>query len=128
MHPSRVKQLKLCQQERWSRRPEDGQLEDAVTNLTPSTTERDAELQEWCLLPEVALPFAHLDATDGSIKPLTVDEMEELKNDTQSGHLTKSHLRKGCLTAEGPRRIHRRVRDVDKATHIATLLDHSQLR
>ena len=99
-------------------RLEDGQSEDEPTNLTPSTPERDAELQEWCLLPEVALPFAHFDASDGSIKPLTVDEMKKLKGHMKSAHLSKSHLRKACLTAEGPRRIHRRDRDVDKATHV----------
>ena len=56
-------------------RPEDDKVED----LIPSTSGMDAELQEWCLLLEVALPFAHLDASDGSILPLTVDEMELLK-------------------------------------------------
>ena len=91
--------------------------DDKEEDLKTSTSVTDAELQEWCLLPEVALPFAHLNASDGSILPLDHDEMEELKQHIQSGHLTKSHLCKGCLTAEGPRRIHRRVRDIDKATH-----------
>ena len=91
--------------------------DDKEEDLKTSTSGRDAELQEWCLLPEVALPFVHLDASDGIISPLDHDEMVELKQHIQSGHLTKSHLCKGCLTAEGPRRIHRRVRDVDKATH-----------
>ena len=90
--------------------PEDDQLENEPTNLVPSTPKRDAELQEWRLRFEVALPFAHLDASDGSIKPLTINEME--------GRLTKSHLCKGCLTAEGRSRIRRRVRDVNKATHV----------
>ena len=90
--------------------------DDKEEDLKTSTSVMDAELQEWCLLPEIALPFAHLDASDGSISPLDHDEMEELKQHIQLGHLTKSHLCKGCLTAEGPRRIHRRVRDVDKAT------------
>ena len=42
------------------------------------------------------------------------------KQRIQSGHLTKSHLcnlGRGCLPAEGPRRIHRRIRDVNKDTH-----------
>ena len=65
-------------------RPEDNQSENEPTNLMPSTPKRNAELQEWCLLPEVALPFAHLDASDGSIKSLTIDEMEELKSHIQS--------------------------------------------
>ena len=49
------------------------------------------------LLPEVSLPLS-----DGSTSPLDADAMEELKKHIQSGHLTKSHLCKGCLTAEGP--------------------------
>ena len=65
-------------------RPEEDQSEDEPTNLTPTTPKSEAELQERRLLPEVALPFAHLDASDGSIKPLTVDEVEELKNHIQS--------------------------------------------
>ena len=77
--------------------------DDKEEDLKTSTSGMDADLQEWCLLPEVALPFAHLDASDGSISPLDK---------------TKSHSCKGCLTAEGPRRIHRRIRDVDKATHV----------
>ena len=32
--------------------------------------------------------------------------------------MTKSNLCKSCLEAEGPRRIHRSIRDVDKATHV----------
>ena len=92
--------------------------DDKEEDLRTSTHGMDADLQEWCLLPEVSLPFAHLDASDGSISPLDNDAMEELKKHIQSGHLTKSHLCKGCLTAEGPRRIHKRVRDVDKATHV----------
>ena len=91
--------------------------DDKEEDLRTSTSGMDADLQEWCLLPEVSLPFVHLDASDGSISPLDNDAMEELKKHIQSGHLTKSHLCKGCLTAEGPRRIHRRIRDVDKATH-----------
>ena len=92
--------------------------DDKEEDLKTSTSGMDAELQEWCLLPEVSLPFVHLDASDGSISPLDNDMMEELKKHIQSGHLTKSHLCKSCLTAEGPRRIHRRIRDVDKATHM----------
>ena len=92
--------------------------DDKEEDLRTSTSGMDADLQEWCLLPEVSLPFAHLGASDGSISPLDNDAMEELKKHIQSGHLTKSHLCKDCLTAEGPRRIHKRVRDVDRATHV----------
>ena len=53
--------------------------EEEPESLVPSTPEGDAILQEWCLLPEVSLPFAYLDASDGRVKLLTVGEMEELK-------------------------------------------------
>ena len=42
-------------------------------DLKTSTSGMDADLQEWCLLPEVSLPFVHLDASDGSISPLDND-------------------------------------------------------
>ena len=32
--------------------------------------------------------------------------------------MKKSNLCKGCLLSEGPRKLHKRVRDVDKATHV----------
>ena len=32
--------------------------------------------------------------------------------------MKKSNLCKGCLLSEGPRKLHRRVRDVDRATHV----------
>ena len=35
-----------------------------------------------------------------------------------SGHVQKTNLCKGCLLSEGPRKIHKRIRDVDKATHV----------
>ena len=44
--------------------------DDKEEDLRTSTHGMDADLQEWCLLPEVSLPFAHLDASDGSILPL----------------------------------------------------------
>ena len=66
-------------------RKEDDKGEEEPENLVPATPERDATLQEWRLLPEVSLPFAHLDASGASITPLTVDEMDELKNHIQSG-------------------------------------------
>ena len=52
------------------------------------------------------------------MKPLTDHELEELRSHISSGHLTQSNVCKGCLIAEGPRRIHRIVKDVDKATHV----------
>ena len=35
----------------------------------------------------------------------------------RSGHSCKSNLCRGCLQAEGPRKVHRTVRDIDRATH-----------
>ena len=52
-------------------------------------------------------------SSDGEIKPLSSTEQDELKAHVLSGHLTKRHLCRGCLIAEGPRRVHRTVRDVD---------------
>ena len=56
-------------------------------------------------------------SSNGEVKPLSTEELDELKAHINSGHLTKSHLCKGCLISEGARRMHRSVRDVDKATH-----------
>ena len=66
----------------------------------------------------VSLPFNPLEASDGTINPLTEKEEKELREHINSGHLTKRHLCKGCLLSEGPQRIHRRVRGVDRATHV----------
>ena len=49
---------------------------------------------------------------------LNEEELKELSEHVLSGHVTKSNLCKTCLEAEGPRRIHRSIRDVDKATHV----------
>ena len=58
--------------------------DDKEEDLRTSTSGMDADLQEWCLLPEVSLPFVPLDASDGSISPLDNDAMEELKKHIQS--------------------------------------------
>ena len=50
--------------------------------------------------------------------PLNDNELIELKAHTESGNTTKSNLCKGCLEAEGPRSVHRTVRDVDTASHV----------
>ena len=50
--------------------------------------------------------------------PLNDTELTELKAHIESGHTTKSNLCKGCLEAEGPRKVHRTVRDADKASHV----------
>ena len=56
--------------------------------------------------------------SDGSIKPLSPQEERELREHINPGHVKKSNLCKGCLLSEGPRKLHKRVRDVDKATHV----------
>ena len=66
----------------------------------------------------MALPSAALPASDGSMMPLTEPEIVELTDHVNSGHVTKSNLCRGCLQSEGPRRVHRSIRDIDKATHV----------
>ena len=61
---------------------------------------------------------AILNVSDGSIKPLSPQEEKELREHINLGHVKKSSLCKGCLLSEGPRKLHKRVRDVDKALHV----------
>ena len=75
-------------------------------------------LDEWCRSDHVALPSSNLPSSDGSLLALNEEELKELSDHNLSGHVTKSNLCKSCLEAEGPRRIHRSIRDVDKATHV----------
>ena len=98
---------------------EDPQTTEAEPQeLTIPSPQEEAILQEWRALQEVSLPYVSLDSSDGQVTPLSPEKMEELKAHILSGHLTKNHLCRGCLISEGPRRIHRSVRDVDKATHV----------
>ena len=55
-------------------------------------------------------PMAHFN-------PLQKKE-KELRDHVNTGHLNKRQSCKACLLSEGPRRVHRRVRDVDRATHV----------
>ena len=91
-------------------------LEELAEKLQLPSPEQKAILQGRCTTEEVGLPFIPVDSSDGAVK--TDQKLEELRSHKSSGHLTKSNLCKGCLIAEGPRRIHRTVRDVDKATHV----------
>ena len=91
-------------------------VEDTEPFSTP-TPEQVAELQEWCSMPHVALPIDPVDVSDGTICPLTPDQLQELREHIASEHVKKSNLCKGRLLSEGPRRMHRRIRDVDRATH-----------
>ena len=67
---------------------------------------------------EVSLPSDTLNVSDGSIKPLSPQEEKELTEHINSGHIKKSNLCKGCLLSEGSRKLHKRIRDVDRATHV----------
>ena len=91
---------------------------DQQQRFTNSPPEEEAILQEWCSQDHVSLPTATLNVSDGSIKPLSPQEEKELRDHITSGHVKKSNLCKGCLLSEGPRKLHKRVRDVDKATHV----------
>ena len=88
----------------------------ALTMTIPDDDEMK-EIEEWCRDDSVALPFAELPASNGAFLPLTQPEKEELAEHLRTGHLNKTNLCRGCLEAEGPRKIHRTVRDIDKATH-----------
>ena len=53
----------------------------------------------------------------GVLLPLSPTEQQELNDHLQTGHLRKTNLCRGCLEkAEGPRKIHKSIRDIDKAT------------
>ena len=51
------------------------------------------------------------------IDPSTDTELQELQQHLHSGHSKKTNLCHGCLESEGPRKIHRTVREVGRATH-----------
>ena len=93
-------------------------LSGQVYNLTLPDPDEQTALDEWCRSDHVALPSTDLPASDGSMLALNEEELKELSDHVLSGHVTKSNLCKSCLEAEGPRRIHRSIRDVDKATHV----------
>ena len=95
-------------------------LSGQVYNLTLPDPDEQAALDEWCRSDHVALPSTDLPSSDGSMLALNEEELKELSDHILSGHVTKSNLCKSCLEAEGPRRIHRSIRDVDKATHVFT--------
>ena len=75
------------------------------------------EIEQWCRDESVALPFAGLPASNGAFLSLTQPGKEELAEHLRAGHLKKTNLCRECLEAEGPRKIRRTIRDIDKATH-----------
>ena len=89
---------------------------EAYSFTEPQQEEMD-EIHGWCISDLVSLPSAPLPSSDGMISPLDPHELEELSDHLRSGHATKSNLCRGCLQSEGPRKIHRSIRDIDKATH-----------
>ena len=88
----------------------------ALTMTIPDDDEL-REIEQWRRDDSVALPFTELPASNGAFLPLTQPEKEELAEHLRTGHLNKTNLCRGCLEAEGPRKIHRTIRDIDKATH-----------
>ena len=90
-----------------------------TTTMTTMTIPDDEleKIEEWCKEDLVSLPFASLPASDGMIDPFTDTELQELQQHLHSGHLKKTNLCRGCLESEGPRKLHRTVREVDRATH-----------
>ena len=89
---------------------------EAYSFTEPQQEEMD-EIHGWCTSDLVALPSAPLPSSDGMISPLDPHELEELSDHLRSGHAAKSNLCRGCLQSERPRKIHRSIRDIDKATH-----------
>ena len=83
---------------------------EAYSFTEPQQEEMD-EIHGWCTSDLVALPSAPLPSSDGMISPLDPHELEELSDHLRSGHATKSNLCRGCLQSEGPRKIHRSIRD-----------------
>ena len=81
----------------------------------PESEKEDVIL--WCASDLASLFHRDLPCSDGSIDPLTQDEMKDLEAHIRSGHVTKSNNCRGCSEAEGPRKTHRGARDADKATH-----------
>ena len=65
--------------------------------LTLPSDDDLADLDNWCKSELVALPSAPLPTSDGSMMPLNQDELIELTDHVNSGHLTKSNLCRGAL-------------------------------
>ena len=80
--------------------------------------EEEKALQEWYDSDLVSLPFAPLPSSDGTIQPFDDSELQGLSDHLRSGHSTKSNLRRGCLEADGPRKMHRSIRDIDRAMRV----------
>ena len=95
-----------------------GPLPPAAMTFDQPQFEEEKALQEWCDSDLVSLPFEPLPSSDGTIQPLDDSELQELSDHLRSGHSTKSNLCRGCLEADGPRKMHRSIRDIDRAMHV----------
>ena len=78
---------------------------DAIMLLKRSPLEEECHSLFFHHQEHVSLPMRFPASCDGEIKPLYSKEQDELKAHVLSGHLTKRHLCRGCLVAEG-RRVH----------------------
>ena len=79
-------------------------LPTEVMSLIAPDPDQQLQVDSWCQSDLVALPSAALPASDGSMMPLTENEIVELTDHVSSGHVTTSNLCRGCLQSEGPRR------------------------
>ena len=89
-----------------------------LTDL-PESEKEDVILR--CASDLVSLPHKDLPCSDGSTDHLIPNEMKDLEDHIRSGRVTKSNNCRGCLEAEGPRKMHRGVRDVDKPLTLVIL-------
>ena len=97
-----------------------GPLPSEALTLNLPQPDDERTLQEWCSSELVSLPSTALPASDGAVLPLDQREQEELSDHPRSGHSSKSNLCRGCLQAEGPRKVHRTVRHIDIAGPFTT--------
>eukprot|EP00971_Amphidinium_carterae_P263535 5228263-Amphidinium_carterae.1 len=73
--------------------------------------------------PELKLnTYAHLEGvgvsvSNGDKTPFTPEELTELKEHIQGGHLTKSHLCRACVLGSGPLKYHRPLHPDDRMSH-----------
>ena len=74
-------------------------------------------IEDWCKSDLVSLPSSSLPASNGMITPLEDKQLKGFSHHLLSALATKSNFCRGCLEAEGPSRIRRLMRDVERARH-----------
>ena len=90
-----------------------------TVTLTLPTDDELHDSSSWCQSGLVALPSAPLPTSDGSMMPLNQDELKELNDHVNSGHLTKATCAEVACNLKVPGRCTcGSVRDIDKATHV----------